>query len=198
VTEEKDFKEDMQALEHAFKEKIDAFVEQSDQIQKGDKEKYKTMFYQTAIQGEPLQEAFGFSQELMEALYSQAYQLYNNGQYALANQAFRSLIALNQYDTRYHLGLAASYHMLKDFDNAITVYVGWAVLDHDNPLPYYHAADCCLQMKNEIGALLLLNLAIERCSDEKPLEKLKNRAISMRDELDKNIKKEAKKDASKK
>jgi len=172
------------------KKTIDQVLDSKDNLTEEEKKKYRDVLYQTCVEYKPLQDAFGLSQDLMEMMYAQAYQCYSNGQYEKANHIFRTLIFLNKFETKYYLGLAATYHSMKEFENAIYIYISWALLDIYNPLPFYHAADCSLKMDNKIGAFLFLNQVIRRCLDKKEYEQLKHRAATMRDSIKKEINEE--------
>ena len=95
------------------------------------------------------QDAFGVSDANVEKLYAEAYRLFNNGKYQDAQKLFSTLILLNTLDPKYLYGLAACFHMMKDYDNdnAANNYIRSAMLDPTNPVPYYHASDCYFQTK---------------------------------------------------
>jgi type III secretion system low calcium response chaperone LcrH/SycD len=119
----------------------------------------------------------GYSDEKIEALYGQAYRLYNTGKYQDAIQIFRMLIILNPPQGKYMLGLAACFHMLKDWENAIKVYTICSIVDSENPIPLFHASDCYIQMRDRASAIIALEMAIQRAKDKQEYQILKDRSL---------------------
>ena len=121
-------------------------------------------------------EAMGISGKYLENMYAQAYRLYNTGKYTEASHVFRMLIILNAMEPKYSLGLAACLHMLKEYYDAIQTYTMCTVLDPQTPLPFYHSADCFIQMKDYLSAMVCLELAIKRAESNPIYDKMKERA----------------------
>lgn len=122
-------------------------------------------------------DAAGLDNNTLEGLYAQAYRLYNTGKYIEAVHMFRMLIMLNPTESKYILGLAASFHMLKEYKNAIHSYTMCSLLDPESPIPHYHSSDCFIQMKDYISAMFCLELAIENAKDKPEYAKIKERAL---------------------
>ena len=122
-------------------------------------------------------DAMGLNNQVLEGIYAQAYRLYNTGKYGEAIHLFRMLILLNSKESKYALGLAACFHMLKEYQNAAQTYIMCSVLDPHSPIPYYHSSDCFIQMKDEISAMLCLELAIQKAQDKPEFAKLRERAL---------------------
>ena len=118
----------------------------------------------------------GVSDEKEEAIYGQAYLLYNTGRYREAAEVFRVLIMINSTESKYMVGLAACFHMLKEFDAAISTYMICTFLDPKNPLPNFHLSDCYLQLKDPVSAKAALLTAIERAGDNPQFKTLKERS----------------------
>jgi type III secretion system low calcium response chaperone LcrH/SycD len=129
------------------------------------------------MQGISPKEAMNLSPSYLENIYAQAYRLYNTGKYAEAAHLFRILIMFNAMEPKYMLGLAACFHMLKEYVNAIQTYTMCSALDPHNPIPHYHSSDCFIQMKEYVSAMLCLELAIERAGDKPEYAKMKERAL---------------------
>lgn len=128
-------------------------------------------------QGLSPKDAMGLSSQLLEGIYAQAYRLYNTGKYVEASHLFRMLILMDPSESKYVLGLAACFHMLKEYKNAIQTYTMCAILDASTPLPHYHSSDCFIQMKDYLSAIVCLELAI-KCAGARPeYAKLKERAM---------------------
>lgn len=132
-------------------------------------------------------EAMGVSQSYLENIYAQAYRLYNTGKYPEAIHLFRILIMFNAMEPKYMLGLAASFHMLKEYVNAIQTYTMCSALDPQNPIPYYHSSDCFVQMKEYVSAMLCLELVVERAGDKPEYAKMKERAQLSLESLKKQV-----------
>ena len=139
------------------------------------------------IQGATPKDAMGVSNSYCENVYAQAYRLYNTGKYVEATHSFRILIMLNAMEPKYMLGLAACFHMIKEYYNAIQTYTMCAALDPQSPIPHYHSSDCFIQMKDYLSAMICLELAIDRAGDKPEYAKMKERAQLSLESLKKQI-----------
>lgn len=128
-------------------------------------------------------DAMGINNNLLEGIYAQAYRLYNTGKYVEATHLFRMLILTNPAETKYLLGLAACFHMLKEYKNAIQTYTMCSILDPQSPLPHYHSSDCFIQMKDYLSAMLSLEMSISKAADRPEYAKMKERAALSLDSL---------------
>lgn len=144
-------------------------------------EKYKTA-----------QGVAGVPDDAMESLYSQAYLLYNTGRYKDAIQVFRLLALLNPMESKFIMGLAACFHMMKEYRSASSTYALVSILDPQNPIPCYHNSDCYLQMGDKLSAMAILDMAIKRAGEKPEFAALKQRAMITLDALKKEIKELAK------
>lgn len=139
-------------------------------------EAFKELSHKMMRQGLTTREATGLDSQLLEGFYAQAYRLYNTGKYADAGQLFRSLILLNSMETKYILGLAACFHMLKEYENAIKTYTSCSLIDPHDPLPYYHSSDCYVKLKDNLSAMLYLEMTINAAGNRPEFAKIKERA----------------------
>jgi len=162
----------MTSNKDAIQEKIDKGIGDE---HAGQKEKLRA-FAKDITEGKTPKEAMGLSDDYIEGMYSFAYRLYTMGKYDQALQLFRLMVMLNPMESRYLLGLAACYHMLKDFDNASSSYMLCSILDPADPVPYYHASDCFLQLEDLPMAYDSLRLCIIQCEGKPDYEKIKSRA----------------------
>lgn len=121
-------------------------------------------------------DALGISDGDSEHMYAQAYQLYNMGKYRDARNVFATLMILAPTESKYLFGHAASSHMLKEYVPAAKVYVQQALIDTKNPIPYYHAADCYLQLGDQMSALVALKLVVKRSGSLAEYSMIKERA----------------------
>lgn len=140
-----------------------------------------------------MKDALGMNDNMVEGIYGQAYRLYNNGKYKDAAHLFRLLIMLNSTESKYLMGLAACFHMMKEYKSASETYALCSLMDGENPLPYFHSSDCYIQMKDVGSAIITLTMAIKRAEGKPEFQMLKDRAVltleALNKELSENIKK---------
>lgn len=122
-------------------------------------------------------DAMGLSDAMMEGIYGHAYRLYNSGRYREASQLFRLLILLNPLSSKYSLGLAACFHMLKEYDNAAQSYMMVSLVDPESPIPFYHASDCFIQLNLSDSAIIALEKAIELAGTKEQFSMIKERCL---------------------
>ncbi len=115
--------------------------------------------------------------ESAEELYSHAYHLYKSGKFLEASCVFRILLESDPINPKYGMGIAASYHQLKSYQNAADVYQMVGIIDHHNPIPFFHAADCLIQAEDPMSALAYLEIALGRCGGKKEYEAMKEQAL---------------------
>ena len=127
-------------------------------------------------QGVMPKDMLGLSDAMIEGIYGQAYRLYNTGKYKDACQLFRLLIMLNSTEPKFAMGLAACFHMLKEYKNAVSSYAMCGVIDPENPIPHYHASDCYIHLKDPVSAIIALEMAIKRAGDKPEYHTIKDRA----------------------
>ena len=131
--------------------------------------------------------ALQLGDDTMEAIYGQAYNLYNLGRYKEASYIFRMLMLLDYMTSKYVLGLAACLHRMKDYKNAANVYLLCGTIDPTNPLPHYHAADCYIQLDVPEMATFSLGMAIASAGDQPQYAVVKERSTLMKETLDKQL-----------
>lgn len=134
-----------------------------------------------------IKDVLGISDESAEGIYGQAYLLYNTGRYRDAGEVFRLLITLNSTEPKYLIGLAACYHMMKEYQSAGSTYNLASIIDPDNPIPYFHASDCYLQLGDKASAATMLEMAIKRAGEKVQYTTLKQRAEITLDTIKKDI-----------
>jgi type III secretion system low calcium response chaperone LcrH/SycD len=134
-----------------------------------------------------MKDALGMSDNMVEGIYGQAYRLYNNGKYKDAAHLFRLLVMLNSTESKYLMGLAACFHMMKEYKSATETYALCSMLDGNNPLPHFHASDCYLQMKDSGSAIISLTMAIKRAEGKPEFQILKDRAMLTLEALKKDL-----------
>lgn len=106
----------------------------------------------------PVSEVVGVTKGGLEYMYSTAYNFYNAGKYKEAMQQFQMLLMLDEFDLRYAYGLAASYHMNKEYLKAIAMYLKIQMSDHENPVLSWHIADCYRHLGMKMNGYIFLLL----------------------------------------
>lgn len=132
-------------------------------------------------------DAMGMDDQMLEGIYGQAYRLYNTGKYDEASHIFRLLIMVNSMEPKYTMGLSACFHMMKEYKFAVDGYTLCGIIDPDNPIPPYHAADCYINLGDKISAAVSLKMAIKRAGDHPEFATLVDRAKLMIESLKKEL-----------
>ncbi|MDH1631091.1 SycD/LcrH family type III secretion system chaperone [Pseudomonas mosselii] len=78
----------------------------------------------------------------LETLYAQAFNFYQAGRLEDALTMFKGLAALDHYDARAFLGVAATYQALGRYQDALPAYAYGAMLAPRDPRFSFHAAQC--------------------------------------------------------
>lgn len=176
-------------------EQIKKAVEQlGSNMQEGSSDSVKATMDKATRKGASPKDALGLTDAMVEGVYGQAYRLYNTGKYKEAIQIFKLLLMINSTEPKYAMGLAACFHMLKDYKVAADSYSLVGILDPESPISFYHASDCFLQMGDTASALIALEMAIKRAGEKPEFRTLKDRALltaeSLKKEMEKTNKKE--------
>jgi len=160
----------------------------------GIKEEHSNDSMKAAIQrvtrkGASPKDALGLTDAMVEGVYGQAYRLYNTGKYKEAVQIFRLLLMINSTDPKYAMGLAACFHMVKDYKAALDAYTIVGVIDPESPISFYHSSDCFMQIGDPVSALIALEMAIKRAGEKPEFKILKDRAVLTVENLKKEVEK---------
>lgn len=158
-----------------------------DQVKNQASSKMKGATKELLQKGQVPKDLLGMNDAMMEGIYGQGYRLYNTGKYRDASQLFRLLIMLNASEPKYIMGLAACFHMLKEYKSAVETYLIAAMVEPDNPVPHFHSSDCYMQMNNNISALVALEMAVKRAGKKPQYATLKDRALLTIQSLKKDI-----------
>lgn len=97
----------------------------------------------------------------MEAVYSVAYSLFQNGKLDDAEKVFRFLCFFDHMAQKYWLGLGACRKALKNFDGAVDAFGLAGLLDLKDPRPALQAAECHIQCGRRDEALSALRAALQ-------------------------------------
>ena len=113
-----------------------------------------------AEEGKSLRETLEITDGLLEELYSVAYGYYNQGKYKESLTLFNVLVGANLGTYKYVLGLAATYHQMKEYDRAILCFFLALKVEPNNPIPAFYIADSFMKMNAPERALYFLDHVI--------------------------------------
>lgn len=154
----------MDLLDQAFDATIDRI---NPKIPLSQRKKLKEAIEKIFIDGQVPHQAMGLGTDMLEHLYSYGNGLFSSGNYQKASDIYQALIYLNPTDSRFVFALAAAYHKMKKFREAVFAYVHSANLDKENPEPLYYMFDCFSELNLPQQALESLIECIKRCGDKK-------------------------------
>lgn len=163
----------MATIQEMIKEEVKSKATVFSPKQQKEYEEYLTKVY---LEGKKPYEAAGYSKELLDYLYVNGYNYYKTGHYKEARRIFYALLSLDPGDFRYVYGVAACYHMLKNYDMAIFMYVVSLLAEKDTPLVYYHLSDCYLKQGSKRLAAANLKLCFLACGNNPYYEPIRIRA----------------------
>lgn len=110
-----------------------------------------------------LKDLWHITPEMLEYIYSQARQDYLRKDYKKASSMFRLLHTIDAHDDRLAMGIAASEHMLNNWEEAVMWYLKTDRMAIHSPLPQYHASDCYQKLNMPEYAADALRQALEKC-----------------------------------
>ncbi len=175
-------------------DKEEEMLEAVMKVAEGDAPKVKkgmdVLFDNILNKGMMPRDALGIQDSDTESLYAQAYQMYNMGKYKEARNVFSSLIMIDSLDPRFLFGFAACAHMMEEYGSAADMYTQQAMISPDDPIPYYHAADCYIKLKDTFSATVALNLVVKRSGDDPKYTTIKERSEMTVKTLEKQLEEE--------
>ncbi len=133
--------------------------------------------------GKSPQAILEFSSGEMALLYKCARQLFTEGKYSDATDAFLFLSTLNDTCQEYWLGLGMSLQMEKHYEAAVDAYEIAATCDIESPIAYFYLAKCLFALNDRESAMEALAIAIEYAGDQEEFQELKHQAESALDIL---------------
>lgn len=111
-----------------------------------------------------------------EAIYALAYQQVAHGRFDTAYRYFSLLTLYRPTELKYLGGLALSYKMLQEYENAIGVYAYMAMIEEGEPEHQLSIAECLLQQGKADDARKTLDLVTRFCQENSGHEKAGERA----------------------
>lgn len=125
-------------------------------------------------------EVVNFPKEQIEFIYSYAIDMYEAGNYTDASKCFNYLYYLHPKDPRFVFSYAASLHKLKQYQKAAEHYLLAAAVAPQNPTPWFHGADCFVNLGNIAMADAMLTRGIEIAGDQPQYAQLKDGAEALK------------------
>jgi len=115
-----------------------------------------------------------FNNEDVSLLYSLGFNLYQREDYATSKQIFQRLVLSRPYEKKFWMALGACHQMTRQFEEALESWAMASFIDHDDPLPHFHATECYLALEILDEAYLALDAAKQRLrsGDEELFEKI--------------------------
>lgn len=95
-------------------------------------------------------------------IYEEAYQMYLNGKFEEAKGLFSFLLIYQRNNPNFHYAFATCCYLRKEYEPAIMHFMEAGLLDAKNPLPDFYAADCFLQLKDPVSAVIALKRTIQK------------------------------------
>ena len=158
-----------------------------------EREKLAEEVHKQLLAGKNVKEVFEVSEEVVEGLYSFAYQKYRAGEYEEAAELFRYLVILEARNYKFLLGLAACLQKLQDYPSAASAYLLATMERTTDPVAYFHGANCFLKADQPETAYAFLKTAIHNSGDDPRFAEIKERAKLMADPFRKKLEKSLKK-----
>lgn len=171
----------MKTIEELIKDTVE---EVSPNSSPKEKMEYAAMLQKSIEEGRfPSKEEFGITPDMLTGLYASGYRLYNSGNYNDASIIFSILGLMDSKNSDYIFSLGACHHQLKEFKDALNYYMAAFYMDTRNPLPFFHIADCYIQMKKPGHAIFSLAMVIAQAGDNPNYAKIKQKAELIRNRL---------------
>ncbi len=110
-------------------------------------------------------------EDMMNSLYAHAYQFYLKGKLDNAETFFRFLCMYDFYNTDYFMGLAAVYHLKKQYQKAADLYSVVFAMSSDDYRSVFHAGQCQLMMGENLKARRCFELVCDKSKDSELIKK---------------------------
>lgn len=122
-----------------------------------------------------LTEALGFTPDMLEEIYQEAYLFFQSGKFKEALPIFQLLRRLDGLDSRFTFAIAACNHQMKNYEEAVGNYIICEGMDPTNPFPYYHMYDCFKKMNQPELAINALKAAYQIIADDPKYAEMKGK-----------------------
>ncbi len=113
------------------------------------------------LNGASLKDIYGIPENIMQAIYAHAYDLYEKGRIDDAKVFFQFLCTHDMYNSDYSLGMGAVHQQEKDYQKAGQMYALSFALDAKNVRAMLYAGQCNLFLKNKPEAAQCFTCVID-------------------------------------
>lgn len=124
-------------------------------------------------EGATLKDMHGVSQEMMDGIYAYAYHFYHSGRLEEAEAFFHFLCIYDFYNADYIMGLAAVFHLKKQYKKASDLYALAFAQGKSNYAAIFYIGQCQLSMRKAVKAKQCFEVVQEFSTDESLIEKTK-------------------------
>lgn len=120
---------------------------------------------QAVLDGAPLKDLHGISDEQMNDLYAFAYEFYEQGRLNDAEKFFHFLCIYDFHNAQYWMGLAAVHQLKQNYQKAVDLYAVAFAQGKNDYRPMLYAGQCQLALGKAGKAKLCFEYVIERVED---------------------------------
>jgi len=121
---------------------------------------------QAVLEGMPLKDVRGISNEHMDSLYAYAYEFYEQGRLDDAEKFFHFLCIYDFYNSQYWMGLAAVHQLRNNHHKAIELYAVAFAQSKDDYRPMFYTGQCQLALGQGGKARLCFEYVLERVTHD--------------------------------
>ncbi|MCP5470318.1 MAG: SycD/LcrH family type III secretion system chaperone [Chlamydiales bacterium] len=112
-------------------------------------------------------QAMGMNEEFLEEMYSLAHAHYERGNYTESIALFQFLAGVSPGTHKYMMGLAANYHQIGQYEDAINGFHVALNSNPEDPVPIFYIGDCLMKLGMEGEAASFFQIVAE-IGDEFP------------------------------
>ncbi|ADP12416.1 Type III secretion chaperone [Erwinia sp. Ejp617] len=127
-------------------------------------EEYSDNLIEAIQHGAVLKDVQGVTNDTMNDIYKIAYEFYHLGRLDDAESLFRFLCIYDFYNSEYTMGLAAVYHLKKNYRKAIDFYALAYSLSNEDYRPMFYAGQCNLLLRQEVLARKCFTIVMNKCT----------------------------------
>jgi type III secretion system low calcium response chaperone LcrH/SycD len=154
------------------------------QIEHNDDEQIGEAVWEAVMSGATLKDLRGVSDDMMDSIYSSAYDFYRSGRLDEAEALFRFLSIYDFYNHEYIMGLAAVYQLKKQFHQAADLYaVAFAQAKKDYR-PMFYSGQCQLALRRIHKAKQCFEIVIDSSDDPALIQQAQAYLQALRDRAD--------------
>lgn len=103
-----------------------------------------------------------FTHEDVSLLYSLGVSLYDHSNYSDAKIVFQRLVLAKPHEQKFWIALGASLQMMRSYEEALTSWAMASLIQDQDPVPHFHAAECLFSVDKYEEAQKALNEAKQR------------------------------------